>query len=82
MELLEMSMLNFKPSCVVYKWLEILAIDIMCEFYSQTAISLIEDGVSSTHPYATIVGNIVEFKHLSWKLSYSHTLREGNSSAN
>jgi len=37
----------------------------MSESGSKTTLSLIEDGVSPTHPYVVIVGHIVEFKQFS-----------------
>jgi len=79
--LLAMSMLNFKHLYGLQMACDFGYRVIMCESDSSTALSLIEVGIPSTHPYAVIVENIVEFNHFSRKLSFSHILRQDNSSA-
>ena len=67
---------------VVCKWLGILAIEMPLLSLSPPpppSLSLSLKIVLSTHLYDVIVGNIVEFKHFSWKLSFSHILCECNS---
>lgn len=52
--------------------------DVICESYSKVALSLIEEGVQQSHPYAPIVDHIRKFVDFPWHLVFHHTLREGN----
>lgn len=52
--------------------------DVICELDSQLALSLVEKGVVQSHPYAPIVDYIRSFKNYNWRLSFVHTLQEGN----
>lgn len=83
MELLEMSMLNFKPSCVVYKWLGILAIEISCVNFTLRLLYLLLKMEFRQHVHMLqLLKILLSSNPFSRKLSYSHTPRKGNSSAN
>jgi len=52
---------------------------VICESDSQTAPQLINENVLETHPYATMLKHIKEFLSFDWCMSFTHTVREGNS---
>lgn len=54
---------------------------LICESDSQAALSLIEEGVSSVHPFAPVFDYVRSFKILARHLSFNHSLRESNSCA-
>ncbi|KAJ1441335.1 Reverse transcriptase-like [Sesbania bispinosa] len=45
------------------------------------ALSLIENGVPNVHKYASIIPDIQTLLRAPWDVSFKHTLREGNQSA-
>lgn len=55
--------------------------DIICESASLLALQLIEGDVPSTHPHAPLISHIKEYRNQSWKLAFTHILREGNTGA-
>lgn len=55
--------------------------DVVCESDSKSALDLILGGVFHTHPYAAVIAHIRSFMSYAWNLSFGHTLREGNASA-
>lgn len=52
--------------------------DVVCESDSTVALSLINEGTHDYHPYASIVNKIRGLCVHSWRLSFRHTLQEGN----
>lgn len=54
---------------------------IICEWHSQMAIQLISKGVEQCHPYVPLINRIRDFLASPWNLTFQHTLREGNFSA-
>lgn len=54
---------------------------IICKSDSQMALQLISKGVEDFHPYAPLINRIRDFYTHPWILSFQHTLREGNFSA-
>jgi len=52
-----------------------------CESDCQLALSLIKEGVPTTHPYAPVIDLIKRFIDYPWLLTFHHSLREDNSCA-
>lgn len=52
--------------------------DVICESDCKSALSLITNGYSHVHPHAPLVNKIRKFQSYSWRLQFTHTLREGN----
>ncbi|CAJ2632330.1 unnamed protein product [Trifolium pratense] len=54
---------------------------ILCYSDSQTVLDLILKGHSIYHCYAVVITNIQDMLKLNWDITLSHSLREGNFSA-
>lgn len=51
---------------------------VVCESDSQTALQMVSERVTFSHPYAPLVEYICAFVNYNWDLSFLHSLREGN----
>lgn len=54
---------------------------ICCYSDSKTAIDLISKPIDKFHSYASVITDIKALMILDWEVNLSHTLREGNASA-
>ncbi|KAJ1433963.1 Ribonuclease H domain [Sesbania bispinosa] len=52
--------------------------NVCVESDSLTAISLIQKGITSSHPFANILKMIQMWNQKDWRIKFSHTFREGN----
>lgn len=56
--------------------------NIICYSNSLNVVNLVKESMSPFHKYATIILDIHELLGRNWSVKFSHTLREGNGSAN
>ncbi|KAK7259161.1 hypothetical protein RIF29_24760 [Crotalaria pallida] len=55
--------------------------DVECRSNCLEVLHLIEDGCTQFHAYATIIFGVKELLKRNWRVSFHHTLREGNQCA-
>lgn len=65
------------PQCGVGCWIRF----IVCESDSATALRLIKENNNPFHPYSPLISQIQRLVTQQWDVSFTHTLREGNTVA-